>query len=96
MKIITLCGSMRFTAEMKNIARDLETDHDVCIIQCIYNEENKPLEIEKLRKITQAHYHKIDISDAIYVVNIGGYIGEAVQDEIKYAFAKNKEVIYHC
>ncbi len=32
MKVITICGSMRFESEMKNIARVLETDNDFCVI----------------------------------------------------------------
>lgn len=32
----------------------------------------------------------------IYVVNIGGYIGQAVRNEIEYAQKHNKEVVYHC
>ena len=32
----------------------------------------------------QAHYEKIRISDAIYVVDIQGYIGSAVSEEIRF------------
>ena len=38
---------------------------------------------------------KIEISDAIYVVDIDGYVGEQVQKEIEYAKVLGKEVIYH-
>lgn len=40
------------------------------------------------------HRTKIDLSDAIFVVNIGGYIGESVKSEIEYAKEKGKEIIY--
>lgn len=36
------------------------------------------------------------MSDGIYVVNIDGYIGQAVRNEIEYARKHNKEIIYHC
>lgn len=36
------------------------------------------------------------MSDGIYVVNIDGYIGEAVKNEIAYAIKRGKEIIYHC
>ena len=39
---------------------------------------------------------KIDLSDGIYVVNIDGYIGESVQQEIEYTRKCGKEVIFHC
>jgi len=45
--------------------------------------------------IVNAHWKKIDISDAIYVVNIDGYMGDSTQNEIKYAISKGKEIIYH-
>lgn len=41
------------------------------------------------------HKKKIDISDAIYVVNIDGYIGSSTRSEIEYAKNNGKEVIYH-
>jgi hypothetical protein len=40
------------------------------------------------------HIKRIDISDAIFVVNKNGYIGEAVRNEIEYAKRQNKEIIY--
>jgi len=38
---------------------------------------------------------KIDLSDAIYVLDIDGYIDESVKKEIEYAGSKGIEVIYH-
>ena len=35
------------------------------------------------------------MSDAIYVVDIDGYIGNQVTKEIEYAKSLGKEVIYH-
>ena len=35
---------------------------------------------------------KIDISDAIYVVNVNGYIGTSTKKEIEYAKSLNKEI----
>ncbi len=35
-----------------------------------------------------------EICDAIYVVNVGGYIGESTRKEIEYARSLNKEVMY--
>ena len=31
------------------------------------------------------HKRKIDMADEIYVINIGGYIGESTRSEIEYA-----------
>ena len=38
------------------------------------------------------HKVKIDMSDEIFVVNVGGYIGSSTKKEIEYAMANNKKV----
>ena len=40
------------------------------------------------------HFEKIKMSNAIFVVNVGGYIGESVSEEIAYAKSNNIKVIY--
>ncbi len=96
MKTYTICGSMRFEKEMQEIAYYLETRNGYNILQCVYvvagNEPSK----EDLKALELAHYQKIDISDGIYVVNIGGYIGKSVRREIEYAQLHGKEIVYHC
>ena len=95
MKTLTICGSMRFEKEMTNIALELETKHGFNVLQCTYNFGNVALTAEEINKISAAHLNKIDISDGIYVVDIDGYIGEAVRTEILYAQSKCKTIIYH-
>ena len=40
------------------------------------------------------HKRKIDMADAIYVINVGGYIGESTRSEIEYALRNGKKVYY--
>ena len=94
MKVITLCGSMRFFEEMQEIAMELETKYGYCVITPIGG-TNITLNEETVENLAKAHYKKIDISDAVYIVNIGGYIGESVLKELRYAKKNNKEIIYH-
>lgn len=94
MKTCTICGSMRFAEEMKEISYTLEAQKGYNILQCVYC-DGKPTN-EELKRLEAAHYRKIDLSDAIYVVNIGGYIGDSVRKEIEYAEKSGKEVLYHC
>jgi hypothetical protein len=42
----------------------------------------------------ELHRMKIDLSDAIFVVNVDGYIGKSVKNEIEYAKENGKEIIY--
>ena len=96
MKTYTICGSMRYEKEMRKIAYSLETQKGYNILQCIYSAGNVRPTKEELKRLEQAHYLKIDLSDGIYVVNIEGYIGESVQKEIEYAKQQEKEILYHC
>ena len=94
MKIITICGSLKFESEMKYMSEKLALEGN-CILSVVYPAKGKEKytkdEIEILGK---EHLKKIDISNAIFVINKNGYIGEAVKREIEYAKNQNKEIIY--
>ena len=38
MKTYTICGSMQFESEMREIAFYLETQHGFNVLQCVYND----------------------------------------------------------
>lgn len=93
-KIITICGSLNFMEEIKFNTEKLALAGN-CVLSIIYPTKNKndykPDELELLGLL---HKQKIDMSDAIFVVNVGGYIGSSTQSEIEYAKQNNKEIIY--
>lgn len=95
MKVVTICGSMRFYEEMQKIARRLEVRYGICAIAPTGGSDGHADSAEEIRMLTKAHHKKIDISDAIYVANIGGYIGDGVLSEMSYAKAHGKEIIFH-
>lgn len=90
MKVVTICGSMKFKDKMMEVARDLEIKNKYVVIQCVYS--NDKFNEEEQVLLADLHYKKIDISDAIYVVNVDGYIGTSTKKEIKYAKLLNKEI----
>lgn len=94
MKTVTICGSMRFQKQMCEIAFILETRHSMNVLQCVYDGGHGVTAKEKAT-LAAAHHHKIELSDAIYVVDIDGYIGKSVSEEIEFAKALGKEIIYH-
>ena len=94
MKTVTICGSMRFAKQMQDIAVELETKRGWCVFQPI-GDANTELSAEDLKCLAAAHYKKIDLSDAVYIVNIGGYIGNSVTQELLYAKEHGKEIIFH-
>ncbi len=93
-KIVTICGSMKFQSQMLEVAERLELENGYIVIQCIYSDKERKLSRHDIQVLSELHYKKIDISDAIYVVNIGGYIGQSTKSEIEYACSLNKEVIF--
>ena len=72
----------------------------ILLIKNIYNLNELRIEKEELEKKKISgldlkwlnNYKKIDISDAIYVVNVDGYIGTSTKKEIEYAKSLNKEI----
>lgn len=95
MKTVTICGSMKFMKDMQRIAFELETKQDMNVLQCVYNIENQKVSEKEITSLEKSHFRKIDLSDAIYVIDIQGYIGNSVSKEIEYAKAKGKEIILH-
>lgn len=95
MKVVTVCGSMKFAKEMQRIARSLAVERGLCVLQCVYDLDFANLTSEDLNLLKSEHLKRIEISDAIYVVNIDGYIGNSTKLEIEYANKLGKEVIYH-
>lgn len=94
MKTLTICGSMRFAKDMQTIAFDLETQHGFNVLQCVYGDGGQ-LSPEQRARLAEAHAQKIALSDGIYVVDIGGYVGQSTQKEIAQARTQGKEVIFH-
>ena len=46
------------------------------------------------RKADELHKRKIDLCDEVFVLNVGGYIGESTRNEIEYANNIGKPVKY--
>ena len=95
MKTITICGSLRFQKEMQRIAFELEVKHGFNVLQCVYNIDNEDISEIQRNALAKAHYRKIEMSDAVYVVEIDGYIGDSASEEIRFARSKGKEIILH-
>jgi len=93
-KVVTICGSLKFQDKMINVARELAMNEGFCVIQPVYGIDKKTALEEQIIKVNKAHYKKIDISDAIFVVNENHYIGESTKNEIAYAQKHGKEIMY--
>ncbi len=95
MKVITICGSLKFKEIMQEEAEKLALD-GYCVLTPIFP-FNNDLKINKnqLNMFKKAHFRRIELSDAIYVINNDGYIGDSTKLEIDYAIKLNKEIMYY-
>ena len=96
MKVITVCGSLRFQREMEEIALKLELEVN-CVLLPIFtiNGDKDNYTEEEMNILGKMHYERIKISDAILVVNVDNYIGSSTKSEIEYAKSLNKEIMYY-
>ena len=94
-EIITLCGSLKFQKEMMMVAEVMALKGN-CILTPVYPIiENSERTEEQLEKLKEAHFKRIELSDAILVIDIDGYIGYSTNLEIEYAKKLEKEIIYY-
>lgn len=94
MKTITICGSLKCQEKMIEVAENLALQ-GICVLTPIYpTKTNTKRTNEQMAYLRAAHFQKIELSDAIFVINVGDFIGENTKEEIKYAKKLNKEIIY--
>lgn len=95
MKIITLCGSLKFQKEMMIIAEKMALEGN-CILTPVYPIiKNCERTDEQLKKLKKTHFKRIELSDAILVINKNNYIGDSTKLEIEYAKKLGKEIMYY-
>lgn len=96
MKIITICGSMRFKQEMIEISEKMELQGN-CMLMPIYStkSDKDAYTEDEVLTLNKMHKEKIKLSDAILVINVNNYIGSSTKSEIEFAKSLNKEIIYY-
>lgn len=94
MKIVTICGSLKFKEEMMIQAEKMALE-GYCILTPVYPVINKGRTQEQLLKLKEEHFKRIELSDAILVLNKNNYIGDSTKQEIEYAKRLGKEIIYY-
>lgn len=98
--VICLCGSSRFVDVFAVLAWELEKQgnitHSIHLLPHWYaTQAHHQAEAEGVADNLDAlHLRKIDLSDEVIVVDVGGYFGESTTKEIAYAKAAGKPVRY--
>ncbi len=101
--VITLCGSTKFKDEFMEAQKRLTLAGNIVISVGLFGHSGDEEVWEGMDEgtLTQTkemlddmHKRKIDMADSIFVINVGGYIGESTRSEIAYAKAAGKQVFY--
>ena len=93
--IITLCGSIKFKNEFMKVQEELVLKGNIVFTPNFFNHiEKEEISLDTKKMLDEMHRQKIDMSNEIYVINCGGYIGESTKSEIEYAKANGKKISY--
>jgi len=102
-KVVTLCGSTRFKKEFLEAQKRLTLEGNIVISVGLFGHSGDSEVWENMDEGTltetksmldDMHKRKIDMADEIYVINVGGYIGDSTRSEIEYAKENGKDVRY--
>lgn len=95
-KVVTLCGSTKFKEQFIEAQKRLTLEGNIVISVGLFGHSG---DMEVWTEGTKAmlddmHMRKIDMADEIFVINVGGYIGESTRREINYATSKDMTIRY--
>ena len=95
-KVITLCGSTRFKEQFLEAQKRLTLEGNIVISVGLFGHsgDEEVWAPGTKEMLDDMHKRKIDMADEIYVINVGGYIGESTRSEIEYAKKNGRGVRY--
>ena len=93
-KVITLCGSTKFKEEYLDAQKRLTLEGNIVISVGLFGHsgDNEVWSEGTKVMLDDMHKRKIDMADEIFVINVGGYIGDSTRSEIEYAKSTGKRV----
>src|SRR5260370_14378500 len=92
--IVCLCGSTKFSKAFRDAnLRETLKGKIVLSIGCEWHsDQSLGLSEQDKQMLDELHLKKIDLSDEILILNVGGYIGESTCKEIAYAWMHEKKI----
>ena len=95
-EIVVLCGSTRFLKEFQRANYNLTLQGKIVLsIGCDTKSDNElNISIEQKQALDELHKRKIDLADRVFILNVGGYIGDSTRSEIAYAKKLKKTIDY--
>lgn len=97
-KVVTLCGSTRFKDAFVQVQKELSLQGCIVISVGLFGHcgDGEVWQAGVKEMLDDMHLRKIDMADAVFVINVDGYVGESTRREIAYARSQGKEVRYLC
>ena len=94
--VITLCGSTRFKEQFLEAQKRRTLEGNIVISVGLFGHsgDDEVWTPGTKEMLDNMHKRKIDMADAIYVINVGGYIGSSTRSEIEYAEKHGKTIMY--
>ena len=92
--VITICGSTRFKDQILEVAEGLTLDGHIVMMPTVFRHDDPNLTTEMRIRLENQHREMINKSDAIFVVNVDKYIGEATYSMLDWATRMKKEVYF--
>ena len=94
--VITLCGSTRFKEMFLEMQKRLTLEGNIVISVGLFGHsgDEEVWAPGTKEMLDDMHKRKIDMADAIYVINVDGYIGSSTRSEIEYARNNGKQVFF--
>ncbi len=91
-QIVCICGSTRFREEITEANQQLTLAGVIVVAPTLFQHSGDTITAEQKQTLDELHLKKIDLADAVLVVDPGGYIGESTTREIAYAESTGKPV----
>lgn len=95
-KVITLCGSTRFKKEFLQIQKELTLKGYIVLSFGLFGHsgDTEAFDEDVNNMLVEMIKQKIDMSDAVFVVDVDRYIGQSTKSEIEYAKKQHKPIYY--
>ena len=100
--VVVLCGSIRFYDAFQEANYVLTMGGEIVLSVGFYprakakHGHGEGVGHESAEKVAldELHMRKIDLADRVFVLNVGGYVGESTAREIAYAHSIGRPVNY--
>lgn len=84
LRVVTLCGSMRFRSEMERLEAELTLAGHVVLAPVLLPASTE-LGAEERARLGRVHLQKVAMADEVLVVDVDGYVGESTRREVEHA-----------